>query len=217
MRIFFGTICIAYLAVACNAAAVASDLDSLPSLPTLQALQAKNDITPSPKSNSNPSVPTYNTANEPSSLGQKAYAQLSSLTTQLPSPHGDTPIIMESVDAILNLDVSADHKQVTVKTDGIYFIMAAVQAGSAAPGVKGWLDIWSNLNNQMSPNSNARYAIQTTSDTVVLVSQSVSPLKAGDQISVGFAASGPSLGIIYTKPENQPAIPSIIFTLFKID
>lgn len=32
-----------------------------------------------------------------------------------------------------------------------------------------------------------------------------------------YAASGPGLGIVYSKPEGEPAVPSIIFSLFKLD
>lgn len=145
-----------------------------------------------------------------------AYAQLSSLVTQLPSPTGDRVIKMESLDAVKNMDVSADKTSVLVKVDGVYLIIAAVQLGASNPGVKGWMDVWLKLNDKDMPNSNTRYYISNSSETVVLVVQSVSPFKAGDRISVGFSASGPSLGAIFTQPANEPAIPSIITSILKI-
>jgi hypothetical protein len=51
----------------------------------------------------------------------------------------------------------------------------------------------------------------------VNVSQTVLELHSGDEISISFSSSGPSLGMIYIHPDKEPACTSLSFTLLKID
>ena len=38
-----------------------------------------------------------------------------------------------------------------------------------------------------------------------------------EQRSAVHSGSAPGLGIVYSKPEGEPAVPAIIFSLFKLD
>jgi len=146
-----------------------------------------------------------------------AYAQLSSLVTQLPAAKGTSTIKMDSVDEIKNMEVSPDKDKVIIKDTGVYFVLTAAQIGATSPGAKGWVDVWLIKNGAGIANSNTRMSIDQSTTTDVLVSQAVLSLKAGDTIATGYSASGPSLGILLTQPDNEPAIPSVIFSILKID
>ncbi|HEY5743357.1 MAG TPA: hypothetical protein VIS99_12540 [Terrimicrobiaceae bacterium] len=146
-----------------------------------------------------------------------AYAQLSSLVIQTPAAKGRSIIKMDSVDAMRNMEMSADKTKVVIKDSGVYLIMAAAQVGATSPGARGYVDIWLIKNDTNVSNSNTRMSVDTSASTGVLVCQSVLSLKAGDMIATGFSASGPELGIVLLQPDKEPAIPSIIFSILKID
>jgi len=146
-----------------------------------------------------------------------AYAQLSSLVTQTPPLKGVSIVKMESIDAAKNVEITPTKESVIIQQDGVYFILTAAQVGATSLAAKGWLDIWLIKNGEGIPNTNTRMSVDGGSTTDVLVSQAVLSLKAGDKIATGYSASGSSLGLIFTQPDNEPAIPSIIFSLLKID
>jgi len=80
----------------------------------------------------------------------------------------------------------------------------------------GYVDLWLIKNGKAVDNSNTRQTISKAS-TGVLVSQSIMKLKAKDTISVGFSASNPAMGLVAIPAANaEPAIPSIIFSIYKI-
>jgi hypothetical protein len=45
----------------------------------------------------------------------------------------------------------------------------------------------------------------------------VNALKKGDKVEAMYSGSQPGLGIVFSKPDGEPAVPSIIFSLFKLD
>jgi len=145
---------------------------------------------------------------------QAVYAQLSSLANQL-GPNVKT-VAMEKVDELHGLGHSSD--QVVIKTSGAYFVMAAAQMGSGkSEQPNGYIDLWLVKNGDRISNSNTRQSIDTKHSTSVLISQAVIHLEKGDKISAGFFANKSSLGLISTPATNdEPAIPSIIFSIFKI-
>ena len=53
----------------------------------------------------------------------------------------------------------------------------------------------------------------------MLVCQGVAEIKAGDKLELAFSVSkaGEGLGLLATKPKNEAAVPSMIFSAFKVD
>lgn len=149
------------------------------------------------------------------SESKNAYAQLSALTTQNPGRSGNAILHWDSVDATLNMDVSADKKSVIVKEPGVYFIMTSVQAGSIDQTTTGYVDIWLIRNNKQLANTGSRVTVDVPTGVSINVSQSVLSLQAGDTLGIGYSVSGPSLGIVYLQPEKEPGITSI-FTILKL-
>ena len=82
-----------------------------------------------------------------------------------------------------------------------------------------YVDIWLKQNGKDVDNSGCRQAIKDPKFTTVLVSQGIAECKAGDVFSVAVSASSPGkgLGIVAMKPKGEPAIPSIIFSMYKIN
>lgn len=150
------------------------------------------------------------------------YAQLSSPVTQ--DPKGPTPLLvaMTSNDALGGLTHSDKEKttDVVVKTPGVYFVVAAIQVGKDAAGEPGdYLDVWIKQNGKDVDNSNCRQAVPDPKYTAVLVCQGIAECKAGDVFNVAIAASsaGKGIGIKAIKPANEPVVPSIIFSMYKIN
>jgi len=153
--------------------------------------------------------------------GGPVYAQLSSLMTQLPKDTTPVIVSMESNDALSGLTHSDKEKtdQITVKTAGVYFVVAACQVGKETGESDDYVDIWIKQNGKDVDNSGCRQAIKDPKFTTVLVCQGVAECKAGDVFQVALSASsaGKGLGIQAMKPKGEPAIPSIIFSMYKIN
>jgi hypothetical protein len=146
-----------------------------------------------------------------------AYAQLSSLITQTPSSGAGSLVKMEQVDAIKNFDLSPDKTVLTVKQPGVYLAIASGQVAATNPGATGYVDCWFAKNGQPLANSNVRLSVEPSTFTGLLITQFIIELKAGDSLSVIFTASGPSLGFAFIKPDNEPGIPSFIFSMTKLE
>jgi len=145
------------------------------------------------------------------------FAQLSSLKTQIPTKEASA-VKLETTDGKSGIDV-AESTKVTIKDSGSYFIMASGQVGAQknASSADGYVDLWLIQNDKNVANSNTRQYISQNQFTAVLVSQAIISLNAGDTISVGYSASKPSLGLVATEATAaEPAIPSIIFSIYKI-
>lgn len=146
------------------------------------------------------------------------YAQLSSLITQTPRSGGTSVVRMDSLDALQNLGITPQQRdKVIIKEAGVYFVLASAQVGAVNPGAAGYMDIWFIKSGVAVPNSGCRMSVEESSFTSVLITQTVIQLEVGDTIATGYSASGPSLGFVYTKPDNEPAIPSFLFSIYKID
>jgi hypothetical protein len=103
---------------------------------------------------------------------------------------------------------------VTIRSDGAYFVLAAAQVGGE---VAGSVRLWIRVNGKNIVNTNTEQTIPDASFTAVLVSQGVLMLSNGDTIEVVYSGSGPGLGLIVKKPEGEPVVPSIIFSIFKVN
>ena len=102
--------------------------------------------------------------------------------------------------------------KLTILKGGDYFVIAAAQVGGSVAG-NIWL--WTRINGKDVPDSNSIQNIPSKDFTTVLVSQGEVTFKAGDVLEIMYQASAPGLGLIATKPANMPAVPSMIFTVFK--
>lgn len=141
------------------------------------------------------------------------YAQLSSTETQTALPKGST-ITLNSVDAAKDVDNA--NGALTVKRAGTYFVIAAGQVGSVKGTGKASVKLWMGLNGEAVANSNTEQTI-SGSYTAVLVCQGIAELKGGDRLQLLQSATGAGLGMIATTPPGEPVIPSMIFSLFKVD
>ncbi len=144
------------------------------------------------------------------------YAQIMSLKSQFPG-QSTSQVSLEKVDGIHG--VRNDGNALVISQDGTYFIMAAGQVGLEM-GVEtfgGMVDMWLVRNGKPIANSGVRQTISNPQATAVLISQSVMPLKAGDIITVGYSSNKASHGLVAIDAKGtEPAIPSIIFSLFRI-
>ena len=109
-------------------------------------------------------------------------------------------------------------RYITFKEVGIYFVMAAGQLGISDGTGKGTVRLWVKQNGEDIANSNTQQTI-LPGFTAVLVCQGVAEIKSGDKLELAFSASkaGEKLGLIASKPTGEPAIPSMIFSLIKVD
>jgi len=148
------------------------------------------------------------------------YAQLSSPDSQMPA---GAPLIvkMSSNDALAGLthDDKANSGEIKVTTAGAYFMVAAVQVGKDSGGPEDYVDVWIKQNGKDVDNSGCRQVIPDPKFTTVMVCQGIAECKAGDTFNVAISASSPGkgLGIKAIKPAGEPVIPSIIFSMYKIN
>jgi hypothetical protein len=145
-----------------------------------------------------------------------AFGQLSSITSQVPPVSANAFVQLDSLDAGVNIALSADKQSVIIKEEGYYFMMTNANVGSIDQTTTGYVDVWLVCNKKPLPNTGCRMTVDRPETVGVVVSQGIIYLKAGDRVGTGFAASGPSLGIIFTQPDTEPAISSLIFCLFKM-
>jgi hypothetical protein len=142
------------------------------------------------------------------------YLQASSTETQLAKDPKGQSIKMNSTDA--SLGISQRNGVVDIAASGNYFIMAAIQVGGDGKAT-GKVRLWLRVNGKDVDNSNCEQAVPSGDFTTVMISQGVNALKKGDKVEAMFSGTSPGIGIVYSKPEGEPAVPSIIFSLFKLD
>ncbi|CAF1406747.1 unnamed protein product [Adineta steineri] len=65
------------------------------------------------------------------------------------------------------------------------------------------------------PNSNTIQTIHSGS-TAVLISQTIIKLKSNDKVQIAFSSTNKNLGVIASQPKNEPAVPSIIVSTFRL-
>ncbi len=146
-------------------------------------------------------------------VGGESYAQLSSSDTQTTGAAGQV-ITLNQTDSAKNIENR--NGVISIKKGGVYFVMAAGQAGGAGANSKGTVRLWMRQNGKDVDNSNTE---QTINDgfTAVLVSQGVMECKAGDQVELLQSASGTGLGMAASTPPGEPVVPSMILSIFEID
>jgi hypothetical protein len=142
------------------------------------------------------------------------YIQASSLEDQFATDTKPKLITMDSTDASAGITNKAG--VVTVPEDGVYFVVAAGQIGTKS-GAKGTVRLWLRQNGKDVDNSNCEQSILDPAFTTVLVSQGIGEFKKGDTVQAVFSGSAPGLGIIVRKPAGEAAVPSIIFSMYKLN
>jgi hypothetical protein len=138
------------------------------------------------------------------------YSALSSGDTQVAKAANTPYAVTMSGDATTGFKV--DGSKVTILKAGDYFVIGAAQVGGSTTGN---IYLWVRQNGKDVPDSNSIQNIPAPAFTTVLVSQGEMTFKAGDVLEFVYAASAPGLGLIATKPEGMPAVPSMIFSIFK--
>ena len=146
-------------------------------------------------------------------VDDSAYAQLSSGDTQIAKAAGQG-ITLNSVDAAK--EVTSDKGIITVKKAGVYFVIAAGQVGSPGADGKGTVRLWMRQNGKDVDNSNTEQTVGNKY-TAVLICQGVGEVKAGDTLQLVQSSSGAGSGMVASRPNGEPVVPSMIFSLLKVD
>jgi hypothetical protein len=161
---------------------------------------------------------------ESKNLGQVAYAQLSSAKTQRSNTHEPVKIRFELRDAIsgVDFDPRINNSAIGIMHDGAYFVMAAPQVGrlhadSTKPACA---NFFISINDKPLENSNVTLCLPkedyTTKD--VIVTQGIIPLHKDDTVSVMMSTMDfeDGMGAEALNPENEPTVPSVIFSIFRL-
>jgi hypothetical protein len=138
------------------------------------------------------------------------YSALSSSDNQVAKAANTPYAVTMGGDATPGFKVEGS--KVTILKAGDYFVIGAAQVGGSAPGE---IFLWVRQNGKDVADSNSIQTIPDPKFTTVLVSQGEMTFKAGDVLEFVYAATAPGLGLIATKPAGMPAVPSIIFSIFK--
>jgi len=122
-------------------------------------------------------------------------------------------VTMNSTDAAKGLKNA--NGVVTLDQTGTYFTIVGVQVGSR--GGTGLVRLWFQTNGKDADNSNCEQQVPTADFTTVMISQGVGEYKKGDKINAMISGSAAGIGLVYKKPSGEPAVPSVIFSAWKID
>lgn len=151
-----------------------------------------------------------------------AYAQLSSVQSQ-PGASYAKLITLDQTDAARNiqnatgtLSIAINKGTITVTQDGVYFALAAGQVGNIDGKGSGSVRLWLRQNGLDVAKSNTEQTI-SNNYTGVLVSQGVNSARQGDKLQLFYSAQGIGVGLVTAQPKKEPAIPSMIFSLVKVD
>jgi len=143
------------------------------------------------------------------------YLQASDSTDQEPGVTTPVQVTMDTTDGSAGITHSAG--TVTILEAGVYFIVAAGQVGMDSNANVN-CHLWLRKTDVDIVNSNTRAYLTEAAGTTVLVSQVVIRLAIGDTIKVYQSVdnTGEGEGLHHSAPAGEPAIPSIIFTMYKI-
>ncbi len=142
------------------------------------------------------------------------YLQASSEEDQIvKEANKPTMVTMASTDAAKG--IKNNKGVVILDQSGTYFTIVGVQVGSR--GGTGLVRLWFQTNGKDVDNSNCEQLIPTPDFTTVMISQGVGEYKKGDKVNAMISGSAPGIGLVYKKPAGEPAVPSVIFSAWKID
>ena len=149
------------------------------------------------------------------------YAELSDTTDQA-FAEADTPysITFDTNDEIAGIihSTSSDPENITIATSGVYTIFAQPQVAAAAGGA-GTFHMWLQKDTGEGfvdvPNTNIELSLASLNEDVIPLATTFA-LNAGDVIRLRASVSDTRIKLDAQTPEGEPAIPSIIFTMFMI-
>jgi hypothetical protein len=141
------------------------------------------------------------------------YIQASSEEDQISKDTKPVLITMKSTDAAKGL--KNNNGVVVLDQSGTYFTIVGVQVGSR--GGMGLVRLWFQTNGKDVDNSNCEQLVPTPDFTTVMISQGVGEYKKGDKVEAWMSGSAAGIGLVYKKPAGEPAVPSVIFSMWKID
>ena len=142
------------------------------------------------------------------------YIQASSLEDQIVKEANKPQMVtMGSTDAAKGL--KNNKGVVTLDQTGTYFTIVGVQVGSR--GGTGLVRLWFQTNGKDVDNTNCEQTVPTADFTTVMISQGVGEYKRNDKINAMISGSATGIGLVYKKPAGEPAVPSVIFSAWKID
>jgi len=147
------------------------------------------------------------------------YAQISSSEDQRPSGTSPVLVTMNQNDEISGVEHTSEKPgDIRIIESGVYVLIAAPQVGRTSGTMERYVDIWLRRNGRDIPNSNVRNVVGTSGGKDVIVNQSMMSFNSDDVINVMMSVetSDEGLGIEAIKPDGEPLIPSIIFSLHKI-
>jgi hypothetical protein len=141
------------------------------------------------------------------------YIQASSEEDQIATDTKPKLVTMASTDAAKG--IKNNKGVVILDQTGTYFTIVGVQVGSR--GGTGLVRLWFQTNGKDVDNSNCEQMVPTPDFTTVMISQGVGEYKKGDKVNAMISGSAPGIGLVYKKPAGEPAVPSVIFSAWKID
>jgi hypothetical protein len=149
-----------------------------------------------------------------SAFAAGGYLQASSEEDQIvKEPNKPQLVTMASTDAAKG--IKNNKGVVVLDQTGTYFTIVGVQVGSR--GGTGLVRLWFQTNGKDVDNSNCEQLVSTPEFTTVMISQGVGEYKKGDKVNAMISGSAPGIGLVYKKPAGEPAVPSVIFSAWKID
>jgi hypothetical protein len=142
------------------------------------------------------------------------YIQASSEEDQIVKDANKPQIVtMKSTDAAKG--IKNNNGVIILDQSGTYFTIVGVQVGSR--GGTGLVRLWFQTNGKDVDNSNCEQQVPTPEYTTVMISQGVGEYKKGDKVNAMISGSATGIGLVYKKPTGEPAVPSVIFSAWKID
>jgi len=147
------------------------------------------------------------------------YAQISSNEDQRPDATGPVVVTLNQNDELSGIEHSAENPgDIKIKEAGVYVLIAAPQVGRTSGTNERYVDIWLRRNGKDIPDSNVRNVMGASGDKDVIVNQTIMSFDGDDVINVMMSVevADEGLGIEAIRPEGEPLIPSIIFSMHKI-
>src|ERR1700730_18156844 len=141
------------------------------------------------------------------------YIQASSEEDQIATDTKPKLVTMASTDAAKG--IKNNKGVVILDQTGTYFTILCVKGWTR--GGTGLVRLWFQTNGKDVDNSNCEQMVPTPDFTTVMISQGVGEYKKGDKINAMYSGSAPGIGLVYKKPPGEPAVPSVIFSAWKID
>ena len=141
------------------------------------------------------------------------YIQASSEEDQIAKDTKPQLVTMNSTDAAKG--IKNNKGVVILDQTGTYFTIVGVQVGSR--GGTGLVRLWFQTNGKDADNTNCEQMVPDKDFTTVMISQGVGEYKKGDKVNMMYSGSAPGIGLVYKKPAGEPAVPSVIFSAWKID